>query len=74
MACSHPLGAPRYRGRQGGDAVIEEAASPKRGLAGIVEAVQELHKTIPPDAWDVLPADGAKNYKHYLYGSPKEED
>ena len=53
---------------------IEEAASPKRGLAGIVEAVQELHRTIPPDAWDVLPADGARNYKHYLYGSPKEED
>ncbi len=53
---------------------IEDAAAPKRGLAGIVEAVQELHKTIPPDAWDVLPADGARNYKHYLYGGPKEED
>ena len=53
---------------------IEEAASPKRGLAGIVEAVQELHRTIPPEAWDALPPDGAKNYKHYLYGSPKEED
>ena len=53
---------------------IEDAASPMRGLRGIVEAVQALHKTIPPDAWDVLPADGARNYKHYLYGSPKEED
>ena len=53
---------------------IEDAASPMRGLAGIVETVQQLHKTIPPDAWDVPPTDGAKNYKHYLYGSPKEED
>ena len=53
---------------------IADAASPKRGLAGIVEAVQELHRTIPLDAWDVLPTDGAKNYKHHLYGSPKEED
>ncbi len=53
---------------------IEDAGSPKRGLAGIVEAVQELHRTIPPDAWDVLPTDGAKNDNHYLYGSPKEED
>ena len=53
---------------------IEDLASPKRGLAGIVETVQELQKTIPPDAWDVLPTDGAMNYKHYLYGSAKEED
>ena len=52
---------------------IEDAASPKRGLAGIVETVQELHRTIPPEAWDALPADGAKNYKHYLYGHPKED-
>ena len=53
---------------------IEDAASPKRGLAGIVEAVQELHTAIPPDAWDNLPTDGPRNYKHYLYGSPKEKD
>ena len=53
---------------------IEDAAVAMRGLAGVVEAVREFHKTIPPDAWDVLPADGAKNYKCYLYGSPKEED
>ena len=52
---------------------IEDAASPKRGLAGIVEAVQELHRTIPLEAWDALPADGAKNYKHYLYGHPKDD-
>ncbi len=53
---------------------VDDAATPGRGLAGIVEAVQELQRTIPPEAWDVLPADGAKHYKHYLYGSPKEED
>ncbi|MCY3881244.1 MAG: antitoxin family protein [Chloroflexi bacterium] len=52
---------------------IEDAATSKRGLAGIVEAVQELHRAIPPDAWDVLPTDGAKNYKHYLYGHPKKD-
>ncbi|MXW24866.1 MAG: DUF104 domain-containing protein [Dehalococcoidia bacterium] len=52
---------------------IEGATSRKRGLAGVVETVQELQRTIPPDAWDVLPTDGAKNYKHYLYGHPKED-
>ena len=47
---------------------------PKRGLAGIVERVKELHKDIPPEELDGRPADGAKNYKHYLYGHPKVED
>ena len=47
---------------------------PKRGLAGIVELVKELHKDFPPEELDGWPADGAKNYKHYLYGHPKVED
>ena len=46
----------------------------RTGLGGILDAVKELHETIPPDAWDVLPTDGAQNYKHYLYGHPKEEE
>ena len=52
----------------------EEAPAPKRGLAGIVERVKELHKAIPPEELDGRPSDGAKNYKHYLYGHPKEEE
>ena len=47
---------------------------PKRGLAAIAERVAEIHKTMPPEAWDGLPTDLAKNKKHYLYGHPKEED
>ena len=47
--------------------------SPK-GLAAIVERVTELQKDVPPDAWDGLPTDLAKNKKHYLYGHPKDED
>ena len=26
------------------------------------------------DTWDNMPTDGAKNYRHYLYGHPKVED
>ncbi len=49
--------------------------SPKnsRGLPGIVERVKELQKSIPPEELDGVPSDGAKNYKHYLYGRPKVE-
>ena len=51
----------------------EDTPAPKQGLAGIVERVLEMQKDIPPEAWDDLPTDLAKNKKHYLYGHPKEE-
>ena len=44
------------------------------GFSAIVRRVEELHKEMPPDAWDDLPTDLAMNRKHYLYGHPKEED
>ena len=54
---------------------IDDAPPPeRRGLPGIVDLVKELHESMPPDAWDDLPTDLAKNKKHYLYGHPKEED
>lgn len=40
----------------------------------LLKMAEKLRESIPPEAWDSLPADGAKNYKHYLYGSPKEKD
>ncbi len=51
------------------------SGSPKnsRGLPGIVERVKELQKSMPPEQLDGAPSDGAKNYKHYLYGHPRVE-
>lgn len=43
-------------------------------LAGILALVREMEKTIPPEEWDALPRDLAKNKKHYLYGHSKIED
>ena len=40
----------------------------------ILDMFDELHRSAPEGALDGLPADGARNYKHYLYGFPKEED
>ena len=40
----------------------------------LLEMFDRLRKSVPPEAWDGLPTDGAKNKKHYLYGHPKEED
>ena len=33
----------------------------------------KIHATAPEGTWDNLPTDGARNYKHYLYGHKKEE-
>ena len=51
-----------------------DAPPPKGGLAAIVERAKELHKDIPPEELDGRPSDGAKNFKHYLYGHPKESE
>ncbi len=48
--------------------------SGSRGLPGIVERVKKLQKSMPPEELDGVPSDGAKNFKHYLYGHPRVED
>ena len=53
---------------------IEDAPPRLQGMASVVEVVRELQRSIPPEAWDDLPADLAMNKKHYLYGHPKEAD
>ena len=40
----------------------------------LVEMFDRLRESVPPDAWDDMPADLARNKKHYLYGHPREED
>ena len=53
---------------------IEEAPSPAEGAESILDMFERLRKSVPPQAWDNMPTDGAKNYRHYLYGHPKVED
>ena len=43
-------------------------------LASVLALVQEMEKSVPPEEWASLPTDGSINYKHYLYGHPKEAD
>ena len=49
-----------------------ETSEPKQGLAAVMDMVDSLRNSYPIDMWDGLPADLAKNKKHYLYGHPKE--
>ena len=52
---------------------IEDAAPQANGKESILEMFERLRNSVPPDTWDNMPTDGAKNYKHYLYGHPKVE-
>lgn len=40
----------------------------------LLHILKEIHKKYPPDTWDNVPTDGAKNMHHYLYGRPKVDD
>ena len=53
---------------------IVDAPPPGQARESIPELFERLRKSVPPEAWDTMPTDGAKNYKHYLYGHPKVED
>jgi predicted DNA-binding antitoxin AbrB/MazE fold protein len=54
------------------EAAVQDAPSSGNSLESIVQLFERLRNSVPPDAWDDLPTDLAKNKKHYLYGHPKE--
>lgn len=39
----------------------------------IWEIAAEIAATVPDEEWAKVPNDLARNYKHYLYGAPKEK-
>ena len=49
-----------------GKVAFDEAAP------SILDIFDEIHRNAPEGAFDDLPTDGARNYKRYLYGWPKE--
>ena len=53
---------------------IEEQDQNKRQVHSALETADRIRESAPADIWDNLPTDGAKNYRHYLYGHPKEEE
>ena len=53
---------------------LSVSEEPEPGGESVLEMFEKLHRDFPPESRELLPTDGAKNYKHYLYGHPKEED
>lgn len=62
---------------EGDQVTVSIEGGPAAGETGgesLLEMFDRLRKSVPPEAWDEMPTDGAKNYKHYLYGHSKVED
>ena len=50
------------------EVISEEAEHP------VLRMIREIRESVPASAWDNVPTDGARNYKHYLYGWPKDRE
>ena len=51
----------------------DEDSPPSSGTHPVIAMIDRLRADIPELEMEKAPPDGAKNYKHYLYGFPKEE-
>ncbi|MDE2842845.1 MAG: antitoxin family protein [Chloroflexota bacterium] len=39
----------------------------------LLEMMEKIWASVPDEVWEGMPTDGSINYRHYLYGHPKEE-
>ena len=53
--------------RQGESQVVSEESE-----HSVLGMIRKIHESVPESEWEKLPNDGARNYKHYLYGWPKD--
>ena len=54
------------------EVTLEDVRSPGTGTPSILAMFEELHESVPRHGQKDLPADGAKQYRRYLYGSPED--
>lgn len=56
--------------------MLTEGEAPESGVAvrPLWETIQEISSRVPLEEWERLPADGAEQHDHYLYGSPKRNN
>jgi hypothetical protein len=48
-----------------------QLASERGGQTPFWKRILDLVDTMPPEAFDGLPKDGASEHDHYIYGTPK---
>lgn len=55
------------------DTVAEQVLSIALRHLSVQKIFDDIHHSAPEGTFDNLPADGAENYKHYLYERPKQD-
>ena len=48
-----------------------EVSKPNKDSISLWDEIDRLRAQVPPEEWDKLPTDLAKNVDHYLYGHKK---
>jgi hypothetical protein len=54
--------------------LLEEATPESVAVRPLWEIAEEISSQVPLEEWEKLPADGAEQHDHYLYGSPKRDN
>ena len=52
---------------------IEENQDTGQKTHSILETANRIRQAAPPGTWDKVPTDASINYRHYMYGHPKDE-
>ena len=52
----------------------KEVAQARFPVRPLWEIAEEISAQVPLEEWEKLPADGAEQHDHYLYGSPKRDN
>ncbi len=60
--------------KDGCEVTVTVSEDAETGAESLLEMFERLHRKYPPETREPMPTDGARNYKHYLYGHPKEEE
>ena len=50
---------------------VDLLSKPKKRT--LLEKLAVISSRVPDEVWEKVPADGAENVNHYLYGSPKRK-
>lgn len=51
---------------------VESLQSSEQASRSIEEKIARIVNDEPRDIWEDVPADGAENHDHYIYGRPKQ--
>lgn len=59
---------------KGNSSSVDSQSEEGTDFQALLEMFRKIRESVPDSAWENVPRDGAKNYKHYLYGHPKVDE